>query len=60
MNIDERIAQLAVNQERTQTRLAPMAERLGRLERIAVSREVRPESVEETLARLERKRRLPK
>lgn len=53
MTIDERIDKLTEQQEKTQVMLAEIVVTLGRLERIALSHEVRLDSVEETLLRLE-------
>jgi DNA-binding TFAR19-related protein (PDSD5 family) len=59
MTIDERIEHLTANQEKTQTMLADIVDTLKRLERIALSHEVRLQDVEGTLTALEGKGRRP-
>jgi hypothetical protein len=66
VTIDERINKLTesheemdVMQRKTQVMLAPIVERVGRLERIALSHEVRIQDVEATLAALEGRTRKP-
>jgi len=66
MNIDERIDQLTAAQERseamqakTQIMLAQIVDTVGRLERIALSHEIRIDDVEAKLAQLEGRKRRP-
>lgn len=66
MNIDERIEQLTASQEKTdgmmaktQTMLADVLDSIKRLERIALSHEVRLQDVETVLASLEGKVKRP-
>ena len=73
MTIDERIEKLArgledmqdaqrrslADMQKTQVMLAQVTEGLMRLERIAISHEVRLDDVETTLARLEGRERKP-
>jgi hypothetical protein len=55
MDIDERIEKLPESQEKTQVLLAEIVNTAKRLERIALSREVRFQDTESTLAALEGK-----
>jgi DNA-binding TFAR19-related protein (PDSD5 family) len=66
MSIDERIAQLTASQEKTDTMmaknqvmLADILDGIMRLERIALSHEVRLQDVEATLTTLEGKTKRP-
>lgn len=59
MTLDDRIEQLTANQEKTQTMLAQIVDSIQRLERIALSHEVRLQDVEATLASLEGKSKRP-
>ena len=59
MTIDERIEKLTENQEKTQVMLAQIVDSIQRLERIALSHEVRVQDVESALAALEGRTRKP-
>ena len=59
MTIDERIALLTQNQEKTQVMLAQIVDSIQRLERIVLSHEVRVQDVEAALAALEGKSKRP-
>ena len=59
MTIDERILQLTSSQEKTQVMLAQIVDSIQRLERIALSHEVRLQDIESTLSALESKTRKP-
>jgi hypothetical protein len=59
MTIDERIDRLVASQEKNEAILANVLDSLKRLERIALSHEVRLEDVETTLAALEGRTRKP-
>ena len=56
MTTDERIEQLMDSQAKTQVMLADIVDSIKRLERIALSHEVRLQDVEGTLAMLESRR----
>jgi hypothetical protein len=59
MTIDERIDRLVASQEKNEVILANVLDSLKRLERIALSHEVRLQDVEATLAALEGRTRKP-
>jgi hypothetical protein len=59
MTIDERIDRLVASQEKNEAILANVLDSLKRLERIALSHEVRLQDVEATLAALEGRTRKP-
>jgi hypothetical protein len=59
MNIEERLDKLTESQEKTQVMLAQIVDGIGRLERIALSHEIRIQDVEAALAKLEGKERKP-
>jgi hypothetical protein len=59
MDVDTRIAKLAEDQAKTQTMLAEIVDSIKRLERIALSHEVRVQDVEATLAMLEGRAKRP-
>jgi hypothetical protein len=59
MSIDERIERLTANQEKTQIMLAQIVDSIQRLERIALSHEVRLQDTEAALAALEGKTKRP-
>jgi len=60
MTIDERIDRLVTQQEKNESLMAKMLDGIMRLERIAVSHEMRMQDVEAAITRLEeRKERKP-
>jgi hypothetical protein len=59
MTVDERIDRLTESQEKTQAMLAQLLDSLLRLERIALSHEVRLQDTEAVLAALESRNRKP-
>jgi DNA-binding TFAR19-related protein (PDSD5 family) len=56
---ENRMDRLEAMQEKTQIMLAPIVDSIQRLERIALSHEVRVQDVEEALAKLEGRTRKP-
>ncbi len=59
MDIDERIERLAESQEKTQVMLGQILDSIQRLERIALSHEVRLQDTEAALTALEGRTRKP-
>ena len=59
MTVDERIEQLVEMQAKNETILASVLDSIKRLERIALSHEVRPQDTEAALAALEGRMRKP-
>lgn len=60
MDVEEKLNRLADQQEKTEVMLARIVHSLQRLERIALSREIRLQDTEAALAALERRIRKPR
>lgn len=60
MDVDEKLNRLAHQQEKTQVMLAQIVDSIQRLERIALSREIRLQDTEAALAALEGRIRKPR
>lgn len=59
MQSEERMARMEAMQEKTQVMLAQIVDSIQRLERIALSDDLRVQDVEEALAKLEGRQRKP-